>query len=56
MTFLPDFDKKKLLSDMTPEDLKGLEKQLEGEVSSLKAKLTWLNEQLTTVREAIGGK
>jgi len=56
MTFLPDFDKKKLYSDMTPEELKVLAEQLEGEVNSLQAKLTWLNAQLATVREVIDGK
>ena len=56
MTFLPDFDKKQLISDMTPEQLKTLAEQLEGEVTSLEAKLNWLNEQLATVRSALGDK
>ena len=56
MTFLPDFDKKQLLSDMTPDQLKTLAEQLEGEVTSLEAKLNWLNEQLTTVRTALSEK
>ena len=56
MTFLPDFDKKTLVSDMTREQLQVLKKQLEGEVTSLQAKLAWLKDQLNTVEGAIDGK
>ena len=35
-----------LVSDMTPEQLQVLKKQLEGEVTSLQAKLAWLKDQL----------
>lgn len=56
MTFLPDFDKTTLISDMTPAQLQVLKGQLEGEVASLQAKLAWLNDQLTTVQGAIDSK
>ncbi len=55
MTFLPDFDKEQL-SYKTPDELKTLAGQLEREIQSIEAKRTWLNEQLETVRAALGGK
>lgn len=41
---------------MTLEQLQVLKQQLDGEVASLQAKLTWLNGQLATVQGAIDAK